>query len=155
MLASSIGASLALGSKPKRFRISAFKDSQFDDSNGGIVNSSKNLKNPVKASYLKHKNEESSVESSNVQSDVRAPQAASVEATTSSLATQNLFKSWLVLLRKPSRTQAASETLEESSLAKTSEMPKDLLKQKGVILKAVWFHISNLDTAIRIPLLVL
>lgn len=155
MLASSIGASLALGSKPKRFRISAFKDNQFDDSNGGIVNSSNHLKNAVKASYLKHKNEESSGESSSAQGDVRAPQAASVEATTSSLATQNLFKSWLILLRKPLHIQAASETLEESSLAKTSKMPKDLLKQKGVILKAVWCHISNLDMTIRIPFLVL
>lgn len=155
MLASSVGASLSLRPKPKLYKRSAFKDDQFDDCNGGIVNGSKYLKNAVKVSYLKHKSEESSVESLNVQSDVPAPQAASVEATTRSLAIQNLFKSWLMLLHKPSQTQAASKIPEESSLAKTSEMPNTLVKQNGLILKAVWCHISNLDTTIRIPFLVL
>ncbi|XP_047944835.1 uncharacterized protein LOC125191338 isoform X3 [Salvia hispanica] len=145
---SSIGASLARRPKSKPFKVSAFKDYQFDDSNNGSANSSKYLNNAVEVSYLKHKSEESSVESSKVQSDVPA-----VEATTRSLAIQNLFKSWLVLLRAPSQTLEADKVLEESSVAKSSEMPNTSVKQKGGILKAVWCRILGLDTAIRIPFL--
>ncbi|XP_041999336.1 uncharacterized protein LOC121748854 isoform X2 [Salvia splendens] len=143
---SSIGASLARGPKSKPFKVSAFKDYQFDDSNNGSANSSKYLKDAVEVSYLKHKSEESSVESSKAQSDVPA-----VQATTRSLAIQNLFKSWLVLLRAPSQTLEADKVLEESSVAKTSERPNTSVKQKGEILKAVWCRILSLDTAIRIP----
>lgn len=156
MFASSIGASLALGQKSKPFKVSAFKDDQFDDSNGARINSSKYLKNAVEVSYLKHKSEESSVESSKVQNDVPAPHTAAVEATTRSLAIQNLFKSWLMLLHAPSKTQQeADKIVEESSEAKTSKLPNNVVKQKGKILKAVWCRILSLDTAIRTPFLVL
>lgn len=151
---SSIGASLPLGPKSKSFKISAFKDNQFDDSGGGRVNSLKSLKNDVIVSYLKHKSEESSVESSKVQNDVPAPHTASVEATTRSLAIQNLFKSWLMLLRVPAQTQAADTILEESSLEEKSEMTHALVNKKDEVLKAVWCYIWSLDTTIRIPFLV-
>lgn len=154
MLTSSIGASLPLGPKSKSFKISAFKDNQFDDSGGGRVNSSKSLKNDI-VSYLKHKSEESSVESSKVQNDVPAPHTASVEATTRSLAKQNLFKSWLMLLRVPAQTQAADTILEESSLEEKSEMTHALVNKKEEVLKAVWCYIWSLDTTIRISFLVL
>ncbi|KAL1554177.1 hypothetical protein AAHA92_14765 [Salvia divinorum] len=149
MSCSSIGAPIARRPKSKPFKVSAFKGYQFDDSNNGSANSSKYVKNAVEVSYVKHKSEESSVESSKVQSDVPV-----VEATTRSLAIQNLFKSWLVLLRAPSQTEEADKVLEESSMAKTSEMPNTSVKQKSEILKAAWCRILSLDTAIRIPFLV-
>ncbi|KAH6825835.1 hypothetical protein C2S53_008040 [Perilla frutescens var. hirtella] len=151
---SSIGASLSLGPKSKSFKISGFKDNQFDDSASGRVNSSKSLNNAVQISYLKHKSEESSAESSKVQNDVAAPLSPSVEATTRSLAMQNLFKSWLMLLRAPSQTQAADKILKKSALAETSESPHTSVKQKGEILKAVWCYILSLDATIRIPFLI-
>lgn len=151
---SRIGASVPLGPKSKSFKISAFKDNEFDDSGGCRVNSSKSLKNAVIVSYLKHKSEESSAESSKVQNDVPAPHTASVEASTRSLAIQNLFKSWLMLLRVPSQTQAAETILEESSLEEKSETTHAFVNKKGDVLKAVWCYIWSLDTTIRIPFLV-
>ncbi|XP_057786859.1 uncharacterized protein LOC131004232 isoform X2 [Salvia miltiorrhiza] len=149
----SIGASVVLGPKSKPFKVSAFKDYQFDDSNNGRPNSSEYLKNAVKVSYLKHKSEESSVESSKLQNDDPAPHTAAVESATRSLAIQNLFKSWLMLLHAPSQTQEADKVLEESSVVKTSEMANTPVKQKGEFLKAVWCRILSLDTTIRIPFL--
>ncbi|KAI3454463.1 hypothetical protein Pfo_011126 [Paulownia fortunei] len=153
-LCSSVGTSLVLGPKSKLFKISAFKGSSRHDNSGGRANGSKSLKNPVKVSYLQHESEESSVESSKVQSVVPAPYTAADETTTRSLAIQNLFKNWLMLLRTPSQTQPVEGALEEPSSMETSETPSTMQKQeRGEILKAVGCYFLGLDATIKIPLI--
>ncbi|KAK6153284.1 hypothetical protein DH2020_012923 [Rehmannia glutinosa] len=151
-LCSSIGAPLVLGPESKLSRISGFKGSCGSDDLGGRANGSKSLKNAVKVSYLQNKNDKSSVESSKVQNVVPSPYTAANETTTSSLAIQNLFKSWLMLLRMPSEPQPVDEVLEEPPPSITSEMP-NIEQERGDILKAVCCYFLGLDATIKIPLL--
>ncbi|KAL8542677.1 hypothetical protein ACS0TY_003525 [Phlomoides rotata] len=77
------------------------------------------------------------------------------ETTTSSLAIQNLFKNWLMILRTPSQTQAVQKVHEEPSFSETSEMPNNLEKQSDEILKAVWRYFLGVDAIIKVPILLL
>ncbi|KAL8484205.1 hypothetical protein ACS0TY_026779 [Phlomoides rotata] len=103
---------LVLGPKSKSFQILAFKGGSQYDYSGVRGNSSKSLKNYFKLSYLQHKSEESSVEYLMTHDVVPAPHVAADETTTSSLAIQNLFKNWLMILRTPSQTQAMQKVHE-------------------------------------------
>ncbi|KAL3628864.1 hypothetical protein CASFOL_027910 [Castilleja foliolosa] len=154
---SSVGDFHVLGPK-SRFKISAFKGNNRHDDLGGKSNGSKSIKNPVKVAYLQHESEESSVESSKVQNVVPAPYTIADDTTTRSLAIQNLFKKWLLLLRTPSKTQAVgeAEVLEEPSLVETSETPPNTLQnqeERGDILKAVCCYFLDLDATVKIPLI--
>ncbi|KAL8465510.1 hypothetical protein ACS0TY_034852 [Phlomoides rotata] len=147
---SSGGASLVLGSKSKVFKVSAFKSGNQHDDSGGRANGSKSLKT-VKVSYLQHESEESSGYTQ--QHLVPAPYSAADEKTTSSLAIQNLFKNWLMLLRTPSQTQQVEGSPEEPHV-KTSEKSNAVQKQeRGEILKTAWCYFLGLDATIKIPLL--
>ncbi|KAL3642333.1 hypothetical protein CASFOL_013148 [Castilleja foliolosa] len=159
-----VGAFHVLGPKPK-FKIWAFKGNSRDDScgKGRKANGSKSIKNPVKVSYLQHESEESLGESSKVQNVVPAPYTIADDTTTRSLAIQNLFKKWLMLLRTPSKTEsvgeaeAETETLEEPSPVESSETPQNTLQkqeERGEVLKAVWCYVLGLDATIKIPLLI-
>ncbi|GFP90728.1 hypothetical protein PHJA_001216700 [Phtheirospermum japonicum] len=154
----SVEDSHVLGPKSK-FKISAFKGNSRHDDSGGKANGSKSIKNPVKVSYLQHKSEESSVESSKVQHVVPAPYTIADDTTTSSLAIQNLFKKWLMLLRTPSKTQAVgeAEALVEPSPVESSETPPNTLQkqeERGEILKTVWCYFLGLDATVKVPLLI-
>ncbi|KAH6770624.1 hypothetical protein C2S52_015427 [Perilla frutescens var. hirtella] len=142
-----------LGRTSKTFKISAFKGGSRHDDSGGRANGSKSLKNPVKVSYLQHESEESVVESSKVQNVVPAPYTADDETTTRSLAIQNLFKNWLMLLRTPLGMQPVEGPLEEPS-EETSEEPNAVQKnERREIFKAAWCYFMGLDSTIKIPLL--
>ncbi|KAL7138949.1 hypothetical protein ABFS83_09G017400 [Erythranthe nasuta] len=149
---SSVESSVALGLKSKPFKISAFKGSSRNDDSGGRGS----LKNPVKVSYLQHESEESSVESPKVQKVVPASYTeAADETTTRSLAIQNLFRNWLMLLRTPSQTPPTEGGVEEPLSVETSETANTMQKQeRGEMLKAVWCYFLGLDATIKIPLLI-
>ncbi|KAL0441002.1 UNVERIFIED_CONTAM: hypothetical protein Sradi_0039100 [Sesamum radiatum] len=148
------GSSLVLGPKSKSFKISAFKGSSRHDDSGGRANGSKSLKNPVKVSYLQQEGEESPLESSKVQNVVPSSYTAADGTTTRSLAIQNLFKKWLILLRTPSQSQSVGGALDEACSTETSEMPNSMQKQeRGEILKSVWCYFLGLDATIKIPFL--
>ncbi|XP_020548451.1 uncharacterized protein LOC105157246 isoform X2 [Sesamum indicum] len=150
---SSVGSSLVLGPKSKSFKISAFKGSSRHDDSGGRANGSKSLKNPVKVSYLQQEGE-SPLESSKVQNVVPASYTAADGTTTRSLAIQNLFKKWLILLRTPPQSQSVGGALDEPCSTETSEMPNSMQKQeRGEILKSVWCYFLGLDATIKIPFL--
>ncbi|KAL0417137.1 UNVERIFIED_CONTAM: hypothetical protein Slati_3545600, partial [Sesamum latifolium] len=149
-----VGSSLVLGPKSRSFKISAFKGSSRHDDSGGRANVSKSLKNPVKVSYLQQEGEESPLESSKVQNVVPASYTAADGTTTSSLAIQNLFKKWLILLRTPSQSQSVGGALDEPCSTETSETPNSMQKQeRGEILKSVWCYFLGLDATIKIPFL--
>ncbi|PIN20258.1 hypothetical protein CDL12_07063 [Handroanthus impetiginosus] len=148
---SSVGTSLLLGHKFKVFKISAFKGSSQHDDASGRANGSKSLKSHVKVSYLQHEGEGSSVESSELQNVVHAPYSAEDETTSRSLAIQNLFKNWLLLLRTPSQTQPVEEAPEKPSFIETSENTLQN-EERGEFLKAVWCYFLDLDATIKIPL---
>lgn len=150
------GASFVLGPKSKIFKISAFKGGNRHDDSGGRANGSKSLKNPVKVSYLQHESNESVVESSKVQNVVPAPYTAEDETTTRSLAIQNLFKNWLMLLRTPLGTQPVEGALEEPS-EETSEEEQNVVQknERREVFKAAWCYFLGLDPTIKIPLLML
>ncbi|CAA0826674.1 embryo defective 2759 [Striga hermonthica] len=152
----SVGTSLAHGQKPKLFKITAFKGSSQRDDSGGKANGSKSLHNHVKVvSYLQHESEEPSVDSSKVQDIVAAPYTESDDTTNRSMAIQNLFMKWLMLIRTPSQTREFDGALGEPSLVKTSEMPNTPQKQeKADIFKAALCYFWGLDATIKIPLLI-
>ncbi|PIN18783.1 hypothetical protein CDL12_08540 [Handroanthus impetiginosus] len=150
----SVGTSIVLGSKSRVLKISAFKGSTRHDDSGVEANGSKSLKNAVEISYLQNKSEESSVESPKVENVVSAPYTATNETATGSLATQDIFKNWLILPRTPSQTQAVEEIIEQPYSTETSERPNaSQTQERGEILKAALCYILDLDATIKIPLL--
>ncbi|CAN4086018.1 unnamed protein product [Withania somnifera] len=147
-----IGAPLMLKPKRKSLKISAFKSSSQNES-GGRVSESKSLKSSVKLFYAPHESEETSVESPRAQN---APITYSAEAdeTTSYFAIQNIFKSWLTLLRTSSPNQVTNETVEEPYTTETSETEKVVQEKERVhVLKAVRCYFLSLDATIKIPVL--
>ncbi|KAG6390876.1 hypothetical protein SASPL_148621 [Salvia splendens] len=150
---SSRGAFFILGPKSKISKISAFKGGNRHDDLSGRANDSKSLKNPLKVSYLQHESEESFVESSKVHNVVPAPYTAEDERTTRSLAIQNLFKNWLVLLRTPLGTQPVERTLEEPSEGTSEESKVVQNNERHEVFKAAWCYFLCLDPTIKIPLL--
>ncbi|KAL3835219.1 hypothetical protein ACJIZ3_009955 [Penstemon smallii] len=152
---SSVEASLVLGPKSKLCRISAFKGSSRHDDSRGRATGSNSLKKPVKVSYLQHESKESSMESFQVQNVVPAPRTSADETTTRSLAIQNLFKNWLMLLHTPPQNQLVDKVFEEPSSTDSSEVPKIIQKKgKGAALKSFCFYYLGLDATIKIPLLI-
>ncbi|XP_042039456.1 uncharacterized protein LOC121785150 isoform X1 [Salvia splendens] len=150
---SSSGASFVLGPKSKISKISAFKGGSRHDDPGGRANDSKSLKNPIKVSYLQHESEESFVESSKVQNVVPSPYTAEDERTTRSLAIQNLFKNWLMLLRTPLGTQPVERALEERSEETSEESNVVQNNERPRVFKAAWCYFLSLNPTIKIPLL--
>ncbi|MCD7447929.1 hypothetical protein HAX54_036297 [Datura stramonium] len=147
-----IGAPLVLKPKGKSLKISAFKSNNQNES-GGRVSGSKSLKSAVKLSYVPHENEETSVESPRAQ-NVPISYSAEADETTSYFAIQNIFKSWLTLLRSPSPNQVTNETVEEPYTTQTSETQKMVQEKERVhVLKAVWCYFRSLDATIKIPVL--
>lgn len=148
-------------SKRKPLKISSFKGNvQNDESSGARENKSKSksTKNPpVKLSYVPHDRKETLPESPKVKNN-HATSASNVDETTvGSQAIQQLFKSWLTLLRTPSsssQSQLPNGTLEGTS--GTVEMEEDKIESSGksVILKAVWRNFLGLDAAIKIPAMI-
>ncbi|XP_055825805.1 uncharacterized protein LOC129894241 [Solanum dulcamara] len=147
-----IGAPLVLKPKGKSLKISAFKSNSQNES-GGSVGGSKSLKSSVKLSYVPHESEETSVESPRAKN---VPISYSVEAdeTTNYFAIQNIFKSWLTLLRTPSPNQVSNETVEEPYTTETSETQKMVQEKERIhVLKAVCCFFLSLDATIKIPVL--
>ncbi|CAA2956010.1 uncharacterized protein LOC111409917 isoform X1 [Olea europaea subsp. europaea] len=142
-------ATFVLGPKTKLFKISAFKGSSCGDAESR-VSGSKTLK---KVSYIHSESEESSVKSS-VQNVPVSCTSTADEATTQSLAIQNLFKNWLMLLLA-TQNQKVNDVLEEPSSVETLERQNSLQKQERVkIVKAAWCLFLGLDATIKIPLLI-
>lgn len=82
------------------------------------------------------------------------------ETTAGSQAIQQLFKSWLTLLRTPSsssQSQLPNETLEETSENEIVETDDKKIQTsgRGVILKTVWRSFLGLDATIKIPAMIL
>ncbi|KAG6388944.1 hypothetical protein SASPL_150381 [Salvia splendens] len=148
------GASFILGPKSKISKISTFKGgNRHDDLSGRANDSSKSLKNPLKVSYLQHESEESFVESSKAHNVVPAPYTAEDERKTRSLAIQNLFKNWLMLLRTPLGTQPVERTLEEPSEGISEESNVVQNNERHEVFKAAWCYFLSLDPTIKIPFL--
>ncbi|KAK4350545.1 hypothetical protein RND71_029858 [Anisodus tanguticus] len=147
-----IGAPLVLKPKGKSLKISAFKSNSQNEP-GGRVSGSKTLKNSVKLSYVPHESEETSVESLRAQ-NVPISYSAEADETTSYSAIQNIFKSWLTLLRTPSPNQVTNETVEEPYTTETSETQKMVQEKERGVLKAVWCYFLSLDATIKIPVLI-
>ncbi|KAK4362486.1 hypothetical protein RND71_017727 [Anisodus tanguticus] len=146
-----IGAPFVLKPKGKSLKISAFKSNSQNES-GGRVSGSKTLKNSVKLSYVPHESEDTSVESPRAQ-NVPISYSAEADETTSYSAIQNIFKSWLILLRTPSPNQVTNETVEEPYTTETSETQKMVQEKERGVLKAVWCYFLSLDATIKIPVL--
>ncbi|XP_009763845.1 uncharacterized protein [Nicotiana sylvestris] len=146
-----IGAPFVLKPNGKSLKISAFKNSQ--NESGGRVGGSKSLKNSVKLSYVPQENEEASVESPRAQ-NVPISYSAEADETTSYFAIQNIFKSWLTLLRTPSPNQVMDETVEEPYTTETPERQKLVQeKERGQVRNVVWRYFLSLDATIKIPVL--
>ncbi|XP_059303961.1 uncharacterized protein LOC132055948 [Lycium ferocissimum] len=146
-----IGAPLVLKPKGKSLKISAFKSNNQNES-GGRVSGTKSLKNSVKLSYVPHESEETSVESPRAQ-NVPISYPAEADETTSYSAIQNIFKSWLTLLRTPPPNQVTHETVEEPYTTETSETQKMVQEKERGFIKAVWCYFLSLDATIKIPVL--
>lgn len=147
-----IGAPLVLKPKGKSLKISAFKSNSQNES-GGRVSGSKSLKSSVKLSYVPHESEETSVEPPRAQ-NVPISYSAEADQTTNYSAIQNIFKSWLTLLRTPLPNQVTNETVEEPYTTETSETQKMVQEKERVhVLKAVWCYFLSLDATIKIPVL--
>lgn len=147
-----IGAPLVLKPKGKSLKISAFKSNSQNEP-GGRVSGSKSLKSSVKLSYVPNESEETSVESPRAQ-NVPISYSAEADETTNYFAIQNIFKSWLTLLRTPSQNQVTNETVEEPYTTETSETQTMVQKKERVhVLKAIWCYFLSLDSTIKIPVL--
>ena len=84
-----------------------------------------------------------------------APYTAEDERTTRSLAIQNLFKNWLMLLRTPLGTQPVERALEEPSEETSEESNVVQNNERPQVFKAAWCYFLRLDPTIKIPLLML
>lgn len=151
----SVGAPFRLGPKKKLLKLSAFKSNSQNDGSGGRPTGSKSLKNSVGLSYVPQDSEATLVGSPQPQSDPTSF-SSEAESTTGSLVIQNIFKSWLMLLRIPPSNHVIDESLEESSSLGASQN-QDAILEKGRIniLKMIWCYFLSLDVTIKIPLVIL
>lgn len=138
-------------SKRKSLKISSFKGNvQNEEESGGRETGSKSRKSPVKLSYVpKDRNETLAGSPKN-----HASRASNMDETT---AIQNLFKSWLTLLRTPTELPNANETTLEEEPSSNKALETNHTIQNGgrnVILKSVWRHFWSLDPAIKIPAMI-
>ncbi|CAH1418939.1 unnamed protein product [Lactuca virosa] len=147
-------------SKRKPLKISSFKGNVQNDESGARENGSKSTKNPVKLSYLPQDRKETLAESPKVKNNHATPTSNMQQETTAgSQAIQQLFKSWLTLLRTPSsssQSQLPNETLEETSENEIVETDDKKIQTsgRGVILKTVWRNLLGLDATIKIPAMI-
>lgn len=140
-------------SKRKPLKISSFKGNVQNDESGARENKSKSKSNPVKVSYVPHDRKETLAESPKVKNN----HTSNVEETSvGSQAIQQLFKSWLTLLRTPSSpTQLPNDTFQKTSENQTLEIDENIKTTgRGLILKAVWRNFLGLDAAIKIPAMI-
>lgn len=136
-------------------KLSAFKSNVQNDDSGGRANGSKSLKNPIPLSYSPQDGEATIVESPKAQS-FPASFPSEAESSTHSLAIQNLFKSWLTLLRVPSANKTVDETLERPSSIGTSDTCNSIQPKENVsLVRAVCCYCMNLDATVKIPILTL
>nr|XP_027065430.1 uncharacterized protein LOC113691484 [Coffea arabica] len=149
-----VGTPFTLGPRKKLLKLSAFKSNSQNDGPGGRPTGSKSLKNSVGLSYVPQDGEATLVGSPKPQSDPTSF-SSEAESATGSLVIQNLFKSWLMLLRSPPSNHVIDEGLEESSSLGTSQN-QDAILQKGRIniLKMMWCYFLSLDVTIKIPLVI-
>lgn len=151
----SIRAPFVIGPKRKALKLSAFKGNGQNDESGGRPSGSKSLKNSVCLSYVSQDSDTTIVESPKAQS-IPASYPSEEESTTGSPAIQNLFKSWLMLLRTTPANQAVHETLEEPSSTETSDTQSSIQqKERFSIVKAVCCYFMGLDATVKIPLFIL
>lgn len=149
-----VQAPFVLGPKRRVLKLSAFKSNGQNDDSGGRANGSKSLKNSISLSYAPQDSEATIVESPKAQS-VPASFPSEAESSTHSLAIQNLFKSWLMLLRVPSVNQTVDKTLERPSSIGTSDTHNSIqLKDKVSFVRAVCCYLMDLDATVKIPLLI-
>lgn len=84
-------------------KILSFKGNVYNDESGARENGSKSTKNPIKLSYLPQDQKETLAESPMLKNNHATPASnMQQETTVGSQAIQQLFKSWLTLLRTPS-----------------------------------------------------
>lgn len=111
----------------------------------------------MRLSYAPQGNEGTIIESPKSQ-NVPLPYSSEANGTLGgSLAIQSLFKKWLTMLRTQSPSQEVDEILDEDpAVREISETQNEIQnKDRGEILKAVWFYFLGMDAVIKIPLLIL
>ncbi|CAI9099284.1 OLC1v1036073C2 [Oldenlandia corymbosa var. corymbosa] len=139
--------------KRKLLKLSAFKSNNQNDESAGKTTGSKFLKNSVGLSYTPQDSQASLTESSKPQSVPASSYTSESESAPGSLAIQNLFKSWLMLLRMPSQNHAVNGSAEQPSSMETSETQSSTEQKERVhILKAVWSFFWSLPISISISL---
>ena len=153
----SIGAPHTCGLKAKNVRISAFKGSAQNDESGGRANDASVSKNSIQVSYVPKDGEKTMIESSKAHNGPLAYASETSENIVGSPAIQKLFKKWIMILRSQSPSQVMNEALEEGSPPlDTSETEIGTQSnRKKEILKMVWSHFWDMDSTIKIPLLIL
>ncbi|KAK9080512.1 hypothetical protein SSX86_000270 [Deinandra increscens subsp. villosa] len=146
-------------SKRKSLKISSFKGNVQNDESGGREKGSKSTKNDVKLSYVPKDRSETIADSPKMKNNhaTSIPTSNMDETTAGSQAIQQLFKSWLTLLRTPSsQSEIPDETLEEGP--SSNEMVETGCKiqnsRRSMLLKAVWASFMGLDPAIKIPAMI-
>ncbi|KAL6318577.1 hypothetical protein AAG906_000655 [Vitis piasezkii] len=152
----SVGTPCVRVPKRRPLKICAFKGSAQNDESGGRASGSKSPKNSVRLSYAPQGNEETITESPKSQ-NVPLPYSSEANGTIGgSLAIQNLFKKWLTMLRTQSPSQEVDEILGEGPAVKEILETQNEIqnKDRGEILKAVWFYFLGMDAVIKIPLLI-
>lgn len=143
--------------KAKLLKISCFKGiSENEDSSGRAVGS-KSLQNSVKLSYVSQNSEETLTELPEGQKCSVSSNSAVGDTSEGSQAIQNLFKTWLTLLRTPSPNKAVDKALEKPLTEKVPETQNGMDKktERGGILRAVWCSFLGLDATITTPLVIL
>ncbi|KAI7756100.1 hypothetical protein M8C21_007390, partial [Ambrosia artemisiifolia] len=124
-----------------------------NDESGGREKGSKSSKNPVNLSYVPKDRNETLAESSKVENNHATSASNTDETAAGSLAIQQLFRSWLTLLRAPSQSQIPDGTLEEGPSSNETVDTDHKIQNNGrnAILKAVWSGFLGLDPAIKMP----
>ncbi|XWS48189.1 hypothetical protein CRYUN_Cryun13aG0052100 [Craigia yunnanensis] len=145
------------GLKAKSIRISAFKGNALNDECGHRANDARaSKKNSIKVSHVPKEDEETMIESSKAHNGPLAYASETGENIVGSPAIQKLFKKWIMILRSQSPSQVMDDALGERST------PRDMSEtqigtqsnRKSEILKMVWSHFWDMDTTIKIPLLI-
>lgn len=151
---SRVRAPFVLGSKRRVMRLSAFKGNGQNDDSGGRENGSKSSKKPISL-YAPQDSEATIVESPKAQS-FPASFPSEAESSNHSLAIQNLFKSWLTLLRAPSTNKPVDATFERPSSTGTSDTCNSIQPKENVsLLRVVCCYFMDLDATVKIPILIL
>ncbi|KAJ0765900.1 hypothetical protein HanPI659440_Chr08g0309101 [Helianthus annuus] len=140
-------------SNRKSLKILSFKGNVQNDESGDRDKGSKSTKNPIKLSYVPKDPNETLAESSNVKNNHTTETSNTDETAVRSLAIQQLFRSWLSLLRAPSQSQIPDGTLEEGPFSnETAEMDRKIRNGgRSSFLKAVWRGFLGMDPAIKTP----